>query len=307
MRDHSSRRTFLKQATATAAILSATHARMAWAASSTPVGLQLYTVGAPLTADPAGTLARVKAIGFTEVQVSGFARLTPKALRGMIDDAGLACPACHLQFGFEKTDKLMEQAHDLRVPFAASSILLPEDASAGGMSASTLGKLNTLTSDDFKKIAELANKIGEQTKKAGVQFAYHNHAHEFRDLGGGVKGYDILLKETDPSLVQFELDCGWMVTAGGDPIDYFRRFPARYRVIHVKDFPAGTPVTTTMGGATMPHPTQLGQGHINYKPILAAAKQAGVKHFFVEQDPPMTGTTPLDAAATDFAYLRNLI
>lgn len=298
-----SRRTFLVQAASVAA-LSLSRSNAAWAAESSPIGLELYTVGAALTQDPAGTLKQVKAIGYDEVEVSGFGKLTPKALRALIDDNGLKCPAAHLQFGFEDTAKILQQANDLRVPYAASSILLPEAPTAG--MAGVLDKLNKLTADDFKKIAELANRIGEQSQKAGVQFAYHNHAHEFRDLGGGKTGYEILLAETDPALVQFELDCGWMITAGANPVDYFRRFPKRYRVIHVKDFPASTKVTTVMGGPGMPHPTQLGEGHIDYKPVIAAARTAGVQHFFVEQDPPMTGHTPLEAAAIDYKYLRNI-
>lgn len=305
MKDQISRRAFLAQA-ATVAVLSTARSNMAWAAEERPVGLELYTVSADLTKDPAGTLKKIKAMGYEEVEVSGFAKLTPKALRGLIDDAGLKCPAAHLQFGFEETDNVLEQAHELRVPYAASSILLPEAPAGNGM-AGVLGKLNTLTVDDFKKIAARANEMGTQAKKAGVQYAYHNHVHEFRDLGEGKTGYEILMAETDPAVVQFEADCGWMITAGANPVEWFRRAPERYRVIHVKDFPAGTKVTTEMGGPNMPHPTELGRGHIDYKPVLAAARRAGVKHFFVEQDPPMVGMTPLEAVAIDYRYLRSVL
>jgi sugar phosphate isomerase/epimerase len=301
-----SRRSFLAQA-ATVALASSLRSR-AWAAAAQfPIGLELYTVGEPLTKDPAGTLAKIAAIGYQEVEVSGFANLTPAALRKLIDDAGLKCPAAHLQFGFKETAKVLEEAKALDVPYAASSILLPaSDAPAAGGMGGVMAKLNSLTADDFKRIAERANSIGQETKKAGVQFGYHNHTHEFRDLGGGKTGYAILLAETDPALVQFEADCGWMVTAGANPIEYFQKNPGRYRVIHVKDFPAGTKVTTTMGGAGAPHPTELGRGHIDYKPILAAAKHAGVEHFFVEQDPPMAGMTPMEAAEVDYAYLKSI-
>jgi sugar phosphate isomerase/epimerase len=298
-----SRRSFLAQA-ATVALASSLRSR-AWAAAAQfPIGLELYTVGEPLTKDPAGTLHKVAAMGYQEVEVSGFANLTPAALRKLIDDAGLKCPAAHLQFGFKETAKVLEEAKALNVPYAASSILLPaSDAPAAGGMGGVMAKLNSLTADDFKRIAERANNIGQETKKAGVQFAYHNHTHEFRDLGGGKTGYAILLAETDPALVQFEADCGWMTTAGADPVHYFQSHPGRYRVIHVKDFPAGTKVTTTMGPGG-PHPTELGKGHIDYKPILAAAKRAGVEHFFVEQDPPMVGMTPLEAAEVDYTYLK---
>lgn len=302
----STRRSFLAQ-TAAVAFASSLGSKAWAAAASSPIGLELYTVGEPLTKDPAGTLHKIAAIGYQEVEVSGFANLAPAALRKLIDEAGLKCPAAHLQFGFKETAKVIEEAKALEVPYAASSILLPaSDAPAAGGMGGVMAKLNTLTADDFKRIAERANKIGEETKKAGVQFGYHNHTHEFRDLGGGKIGYAILLAETDPALVQFEADCGWMVTAGANPIEYFRKYPSRYRVIHVKDFPAGTKVTTTMGGPGAPHPTELGRGHIDYKPILAAAKRAGVEHFFVEQDPPMAGMTPLEAAEIDYSYLKSI-
>jgi sugar phosphate isomerase/epimerase len=300
-----SRRTFITQVATTA--VASSFGTKAWAASPSPIGLELYTVGKPLADDPAGTLKKVAAIGYQEVEVSGFGKLTPAELRKLIDAAGLKCPAAHLQFGFKETAAVLEEAKALNVPYAASSILLPaSDTPAAGGMGGVLSRLNTLTADDFKRIAERANKIGEESKRAGVQFAYHNHTHEFRDLGGGQTGYAILLAETDPALVQFEADCGWMTTAGVDPILYFKKYPARYRVIHVKDFPAGTKATTTMGGPGMPHPTELGHGHIDYKPILAAARRAGVQHFFVEQDPPMAGKTPLEAAEIDYAYLKSI-
>ncbi len=302
-----SRRKFLAQ-TATITLLSSMRSTKALAARmNSPIGLELYTVGDPLTKDPAGTLRKIAAIGYQEVEVSGFANLTPAALRKLIDDAGLKCPAADLQFGFKETAKVLDEAKELGVPYAASSILLPaSDAPAGGMGG-VMTKLNSLTADDFKRIAERANRTGEETRKAGVQFAYHNHTHEFRDLGEGKTGYAILLAETDPDLVQFEADCGWMVTAGANPVEYFQRYPKRYRVIHIKDFPAGTKVTTAMGGPNAPHPTELGRGHIDYKPILAAAKRAGVEHLFVEQDPPMVGMTALEAAAVDYSYLHAIL
>jgi sugar phosphate isomerase/epimerase len=304
------RRQFLAQ-TASVALIASVRSREVWAAEGKrPVGLELYTVGDPFTKDPAGTLRKIAAIGYDEVEVSGFANLTPAALRKLIDEAGLKCPAAHLQFGFKETAKVLEEANALGVPYAASSILLPSSdtpaPSAGGAGA-VMAKLNSLTLDDFKRIAERANRIGEESKKAGVQFAYHNHTHEFRDLGAGKTGYAILLAETDPELVQMEGDCGWMVTAGANPVEFFQRYPKRYRVIHIKDFPAGTKVTTTMGGTDAPHPTELGRGHIDYKPILAAAKRAGVEHFFVEQDPPMVGMTALEACEIDYSYLRSVL
>lgn len=297
-----SRRRFLQQSAATAAVLIASEAMASTARRA--VGMELYTVSAQLTKDPAGTLAKLAAIGYEEVEVSGFAGLTPAALRKLIDEAGLKCPAAHLDYGFVDTAQVVEQAHQLRVPYAASSILLPTMPAV--KSAKMLDELNALTVDDYKRIAALANNFGQQSKDAGVQYAYHNHLHEFRDLGGGKTGYSILMAETDPKLVQFEIDCGWMTVGGASPIEYLRSSPERFRVAHLKDFPSvAHPVTSW--GPNPPHPTELGRGSIDYRPIVAAAQKAGVEHFFVEQDPPMADMTPLEAAAADFSYVKGIL
>lgn len=296
-----SRRKFLQQSAATAALLFTAEAM---ASTNHPVGMELYTVNAQLTKDPAGTLAKLASIGYGEVEVSGLAGLTPAALRKLIDEAGLKCPAAHLDYGFMDTAQVLEQAHQLRVSYAASSILLPTMQTA--KSAKMLDQLNALTADDYKRIAALMNEFGRQSKSAGVQYAYHNHLHEFRDLGGAKTGYAILLAETDPNLVQFEVDCGWMIVGGANPIDYFHSSSGRFRVVHIKDFPsAAHPVTSWIPNG--PHPTELGHGSIDYKPIFVAAKRAGVEHFFVEQDPPMKDMTPLEAAAVDFNYVRAIL
>ena len=163
--------------------------------------------------------------------------------------------------------------------------------------------LGSQTADDFKRNAALANSIAGKAKAAGLQYAYHNHNFEFRDLGGGKTGYDILLAETDPELVKFEADCGWMCVAGQDPVKYFRQYPSRYRMIHVKDFVKG-PVTTDLMGPNRPKGTELGRGFIDYHPIFAAASAAGVEYYFSEQEPPFTDMSALAAAKADYDYMH---
>lgn len=166
--------------------------------------------------------------------------------------------------------------------------------------------LANLTLDDFKRTAELANSIGAKAREAGLQYAYHNHNFEFKDQGGGQTGYDLLLSQTDPDLVKFELDCGWMVAAGRNPVDYFKKYPNRYRMIHVKDFLPGTNPTTTLMGPGSPKGTELGRGHIDYAPIFGAAAPAGVEYYFSEQEPPIVGMTALEAAKVNYEYMRAL-
>ena len=109
-------------------------------------------------------------------------------------------------------------------------------------------------------------------------------------------GYDLLLQQTDPGLVKFELDCGWMVAGGQNPVEYFRRYPNRYRMIHVKDF--------VLRPNRPPQGVVLGKGAIDYKPIFPAAKAAGVERYYVEQEPPFIGTTALEAAKLNYEYVQ---
>jgi sugar phosphate isomerase/epimerase len=303
-----SRRNFLKQTgvASTATLLPASYSKLGWAAPSAHVaGIQLYTVNDEVTKDPAGTLRKIAAIGYKEVEGAGLANLTAAEFRKLVEGAGLKCPSAHLMFGMQETGKLLEDAKALGVSYAVSSVLTatpPDTKDFAGFQK----LINTLTLDDFKKIAELANKIGAQAKQAGLQYAYHNHNFEFRDQGGKT-GYEILLEETDPELVKFEADCGWMVTAGANPVEFFEHYPGRYRMIHVKDFTSTTKTSTTLGLGPDQAATELGRGHIDYVPILTAAKKAGVEHYFVEQDPPIIGMTSLEAAKVDYNYLHKLL
>ena len=256
-----------------------------------PVGIQLYTVNEPMKTDPAGTLRQLKAIGYGEVEAAGFGSLSAKDFGKLISDAGLVCPSAHVTFDPNNLGRAFDDAHALGAQYAVSSSLhdLVVPGQKGGM-----------TRDEAKRTAELANRIGDAAKKADLQYAYHNHAGEFADVGDGTPAYDILLKETDASLVKFQIDCGWMSFAGYDPVDYFRKYPQRFPMIHVKDFAKREPGDTQMRG------TELGQGVVDYKPIFAAAAKAGLKHYFAEQEGPFSRMSQLEAARADYAYLHSL-
>jgi sugar phosphate isomerase/epimerase len=258
-----------------------------------------------LKKDASGTLKEIAAIGYREVESFPLPDVTPAQLRKMLDDAGLKCPSAHLFFGMADTAQLLEQANTLGAQYAVSSILLPVVLQTQDRQK-MLDTIKAFTLDDFKKIAAKANEIGAQAKKSGLQYAYHNHTFEFRDYGGHT-GYEILLSETDPSLVKFELDCGWAVTAGQNPIEYFTKYPGRYPLMHAKDFPLGTPVTTNLGVDPNHRPTEVGRGHIDFKPILAAAEKSGLQHIFVEQDPPIMGMTALEAIRVSYQTLSQIV
>lgn len=259
-----------------------------------PAGIQLYAVKDSLAADPAATLRRVREIGYREVETAGFATLTARAFRQLLDDNGLVAPSAHLDFG--NPAAAFEAAHALGAQYAASGSLraLIRGTPTGGM-----------TIEEAHRTAELANHLGEQARRVGLQYTYHNHNFEFVPQGETI-GYDVLLAETDSALVQFEIDCGWMVVGGRSPIDYFRRHPGRFPMIHVKDFlPAARTVGTT--GSTAEYPgAELGHGMIDYRPIFVAAEQAGLKHYFVEQEGPFTRMSQLEAARQAYDYVRRL-
>jgi sugar phosphate isomerase/epimerase len=305
--DKLTRRKFLMQgsaAGAAAALTAALPEPLQADAGSRALGIQLYTVAAELAVDVPGTLKALRAMGYKVVESAGFAGLSAQDFRKALDTAGLRCPSAHLQFTAADPGPLFADAHAVGAHYAVSSMLI---ASSPELSGNGHGKaLSALTLDDFKRTADLANRIGAKAKQAGLQYAYHNHNFEFRDQGSGQTGYDLLLKETDPELVKFELDCGWMVAAGFSPVDYFRKYPHRYRMIHVKDFLLTGAPTTDLQGPDRPKGTELGKGHIAYKPIFAAAGQAGVEYFFSEQEPPVIGMTELEAAKINYDYMRTL-
>lgn len=298
------RRSFLAMAACGAA--GAAMGSRAWAAPGTiPVGIQLYTVGTDLQKDPAGTLKKVAEIGYKEVELASLGTLTAAQMRDMVKEAGLSMPSAHMMFGMAATEKLLDDAKTLGVEYVVSSILLGHPPE-GGMQ-NFLKALNGMTADDFKQTAAKANEIGQKAKAAGLQYAYHNHNFEFRDLGGGQTGYEIILKETDPALVKFEADCGWMSAAGKDPVAFLDRYPQRYVMLHIKDFKnLGKPVTALMA-PDAPAPTELGRGSVDLKTVVEAGRKLGIKHMFVEQEPPFKEMAPLEAARVDYQTLHGLL
>ncbi len=261
-------------------------------------GIQLYTVDKELKSDVDGTLKTIHSIGYKEVEGAGFAGLSAKQFRTAIDNAGLKCHSTHFfNFGDGDPSAIFDQANTLGVKYVVSSFIGKFGHNKTGGEAGP---------DEYKAMAEFFNQLGTSAKKAGLQLAYHNHNTEFKDLGHRKIGYDIFVDATEPELVKLELDCGWMVAAGHNPVDYFKRYPNRYRMIHIKDFVKTAKPSTSLERSKVPQGTVLGTGYIKYKPILTAAKAAGVEHFFVEQEPPFLGMTAIEAATKDYQYLESI-
>lgn len=287
------RRTFLETATTVTAATLLT-SRLGWAAGDHKigkVGVQLYTVRDLMKSDFEGTIAKVAAIGYKEVEFAGYFDRTPKQVRAVLDKNGLKAPATHVQYDEldAKFPKVIEDSKTIGLEYIVCP-WIPED----------LRK----SPDIWKQASEKFNRCGEQSKKAGMQFAYHNHWFEFLPVDGKLP-YDALLELCDKDLVKMEMDLCWITTAGGDPLKYFDRYPGRFPLVHVKDLKK-LPVITAGGpqnfGDTVDL-TEVGSGIVDWKRIFAAADKAGIKHYIVEHDHPKA---PLESIATSYAYLNKL-
>src|SRR5207302_1314694 len=224
------------------------------------IGLQLYTVRHAMEKDVEGTIARVAAIGYREVEFAGYFGKSARDVRALLDKNGLSSPASHISLSPEQRRAALDAAPVIGHRYLVLAWIPAEERH---------------TLDDYKRWAERLNRAGTEAKAAGLQFAYHNHDFEFAPLDGKLP-YDVLLAETDPKLVQLEVDLYWITKGGQDPLAYFARWPGRFPMVHVKDS-AGPPDHRIV---------EVGAGKIDFKKIFAQSDQAGIKYYFVEHDEP---------------------
>lgn len=260
-----------------------------------PAGLQLYTLGDLMTTDPKGTLKKLSAIGYRELESAGSQKgnyygFTPKEFGAMVKDAGMHWRSAHVggvAFTLERVLKMAKTAEDSariqkmmeRFKDAPKSLNLSEnyqqladDAAAGGVGYLVCSSIPVSTMDEMKIAVEVFSKAGEACKKNGVQFAYHNHQSEFDEIEGQ-RPFDYILNNTDKDQVKMELDLAWATKAKQDPVELFKLHPGRYPLWHAKDLDK-----TTL------NPAEVGTGVVDFKRIFDNAKLSGMKYFFVEQD-----------------------
>ena len=252
--------------------------RAARAARLDKVGIQLYTVRDQMKADFEGTLAHIAEIGYKEVEFAGYFDHAAADVKAILNRHGLAAPSTHVAF---ENDEKWKAALDTAKTIGHEYIVMP-----------WIPQERRKTLDDWKNFAQVFNHAAQMAHDAGIQFAYHNHDFEFPKMDGQVP-YDVLLQNTDPKLVQLEIDLYWITKAGQDPLAYFSRWPGRVPLVHVKDS-AGPPEHKMV---------DVGQGKIEWKRIFAKREQAGIKHFFVEHDQP---PQPFDDIAASYKYLSQL-
>ncbi|MEY3895637.1 MAG: hypothetical protein RLZZ214_1156 [Verrucomicrobiota bacterium] len=291
------RRTFIRTTAATSLVLSQTQSLFALEAENAyrkNIGIQLYTLRKELGKDPVGTLKKVAADGYKQVELYGFPNADP--LIAGAKDAGLEIHSAHFEWDavVNPTDAAMSDF---------SKIL--EKARAIGLSHLVIPYLkdpNRKTLDDYKKVAAHANQAAAMAKTAGIQLSYHNHNFEFEPKDGGKSGYDVFMEEFSPEM-QFEIDVFWVKAAGIDPVALIQKLHGRVSQLHLKDLKEGVGTPSFSNALPAEAFQPLGEGIIAMEPIIVAAKAAGVKHCHVEQDQSPDAMADIGRS---IAYLRKL-
>lgn len=275
----SSRRDFLK--TGTAALLSGAalfrnstlHAEDSTKYLNLPLAIQLYSVRSLLPTDYEGTLKQLAVLGYRQVEAAGFYKHSASQVKQAMQQAGLHCVSAH--YSYNDLHDQVDQIVAFMKEIGARYIICSYPGHHGG------GHGSTFTLEEWRWNADQFNQIGKKVHAAGLKFGYHNHTMEFHKEDGVVP-YDELMRLTDPEYVTMEMDLGWVVVGGGNPIELLHRYASRISMLHVKDFK----YIPKQGSIRNPPPsTALGRGSIDYRPIFAAAAQGGhIRHCFVEQE-----------------------
>lgn len=242
------------------------------------IGVQLYTIRDALTTDLDGSLARVAAIGYQDVELAGYRSHSVAEFKAALDRHGLSAPSTHIAMERVRDElpKVLDEAHQLGHQFVICPNIPDEKAGLDG----------------YRQAADLLNHAGEIAGRSGIRIGYHNHESELVPIDG-VRPYDVILDRTDPKLVAMEMDIFWLVKGGGDPLAYFNKYPGRFRMVHVKD----------MDGSAAKTMVDVGKGVIDWKAIFAQSGKAGIEHSFVEHD---NAKDPFASIAASYKYLRGL-
>jgi len=282
-----------------------------------PLGIQLYMLNKQLEEDFQGTLKQVAAIGYREVEIASFHNRTAVEFRRALDEVGLTCPSVHIamQALFPGTPSLTDPAAVIETMhiLGAKQVVVPSfnppqrlvqnvnipellhDLPRLGV---VLGEIaHAMTNEDWKDFARSLNEKGSLIAKSGLHLGYHNHNLEFTRLADGAVPLEILIRETDPALVSFELDVGWAASAGIDPASFLSRHANRINQLHLKD------MAERSGTASLEFKSaNLGAGVIDWPALMRAIGRAKVEHLYVEQEEPFK-EPPIDAARIAFNFL----
>jgi len=296
------RRTFVKSVAAMAGAMALGGcARMGGATASAMVpsrtpamwadrmGLELFTVRDQIDKDFAGTLAQVAAAGYKEVETTSYANLSPAQVRAALDSAGLSATSTHVALtAGPELERQLAGYQQIGHRYSAAR-------GAGGPGGRGGPPPPPPTVDTIKRQAELYNQIGTAGKPYGVKVLIHNHTNEFEPFADSTNTpYEVLFANIDPDVVVMELDIGWSTVAGHPALELFAQHPGRFPLWHVKDMADLATVHAMKTQAERQRAAKIvpvGLGDINYRPIFERSADAGLQHYFIEQDTaPTTGS-----------------
>ena len=297
-----SRRNFLKTGTLAFAGTALLSKELLAESSAKPLlGIQLYSIRDDMKKDPAGTLKQLAAMGYKNVEHAGYGNrkfygYTAAEFKKLLDGLGLLMPSGHCVMGKQHWDAAKND-------FTDEWKYTVEDAAVVGQQyviSPWLDESLRKNYDDFKAYMDVFNKSGELCKKSGMKFGYHNHDFEFGQQLNGKKLFDLILQNTDPSLVAQQLDIGNMYHAGGIAMDIIKQYPGRFELMHVKDEIKAE--KGEMGGNY--ESTVLGKGIIPVRDVIELGrKSGGTRHFIIEQE-SYQGQAPLDAVKDDLKVMK---
>jgi sugar phosphate isomerase/epimerase len=285
----SSRRAFIK--TVTAAVAGSKLVQVAMAADQRPFagpfGVQLYSLRKQLQKDVPGSLNHIREVGYTTVETAGFYGLKPEDFKRELDKAGLTCTGMHSG----DDNRFREHLEEI---IAEAKIFQPLHVSCPWVQEG-----HRKDAEGCKRVAAEFNTQGKKLQAAGFRFSYHNHDADFKPVGS-TTAEDIFIAETDPELVDFELDLYFVQKVGLVPADYLKKYSGRFKQLHLKDIAKGV----QPGFREEPDTTcvPLGTGQIDWPQTLAAAAEVGVKEYYVEDESP----TAWDGIAKTIAYLKSV-
>jgi sugar phosphate isomerase/epimerase len=235
-----------------------------------PIGLQLYSLRADFAKNVPSTLDKVQSFGIKYVELAGTYNLTADQFKKELANRKLKAISGHFPYERYKDDPegVARDAKALGLQYAGCAWITHE---------------GDFDEKQCRAAAAVFNKAGKVLAQNGIQFFYHTHGYEFRTHGDATL-FDLLMKETDPKTVHYEMDVFWIVHPGQDPVKLLQRYGKRWALMHVKDMKKGTPVGLFTGHSDVNNDVALGTGTIDWPPILQAAARAGIKYYFIEDE-----------------------
>lgn len=255
------------------------------------LGAQLWSFREQAKTDPAAMMRMARGMGITHVETAGLYGMSAQQFADAIRAAGLRVTSMHVGYDDLKNDMatVIANAKTLGAKYVGLA-WYPHDDKTG------------FTEADARRAIADFTAFGRQLKAAGIQFFYHTHGYEPAPYSGGGNLLDLLIRETDPDLVAFEMDVLWTYLPGGDPVALIKKYPGRFQLMHIKDMKPGVPRGSLAGGIPAEQQAPIGQGQVNWGALLQAAQQDGLREYYIEDETP----DPVHNVPESIAYLERI-